>query len=73
MASKWVITYLHMGYWGYNPLIRTFDPNLQRDIQGKPATLTTNPIRRTPLRMGSLSQMLNVWYIYLHLPPKLPK
>ena len=21
-------------YWGYNPLILTFDPNFQRDIQG---------------------------------------
>ncbi len=35
MVSKWVITYFYMGvYWGYNnPLILTFDPNFQRDIQ----------------------------------------
>ena len=34
MVSKWVITYLQKGvYWGYNPLILTFDPNFQRDIQ----------------------------------------
>ena len=25
------------------------------------------------IRSHSISQMLNVWYIYLHLPPKLPK
>ena len=26
-------TYTWLVYWGYNPLILTFDPNFQRDIQ----------------------------------------
>ena len=38
MVSKWLVNGLfHLlingVYWGYNPLILTFDPNFQRDIQ----------------------------------------
>ena len=35
-------------YWGYNPLILTFDPNFQRDIQvlsRKKKTSITNPVK----------------------------
>ena len=37
-VSKWLVNGLfHLlingVYWGYNPLILTFDPNFQRDIQ----------------------------------------
>ena len=36
MVSQWVITYLELGYIRLihsNPLILSFDPNFQRDIQ----------------------------------------
>ena len=33
MVSKWVVITINGIHWGYNPLILTFDPNFQRDIQ----------------------------------------
>ena len=32
-VSKWLNLLTNRVYWGYNPLILTFDPNFQRDIQ----------------------------------------
>ena len=33
MVSKWMITYIQMGYIEVITLLLTFDPNFQRDIQ----------------------------------------
>ena len=34
-------------YWGYNPLILTFDPNFQRDIQDTPFAPVDAPFLRS--------------------------
>ena len=48
-------------YWGYNPLILTFDPNFQRDIQVFDRLEKTDGFKHTPFskRQGKEGFILN--------------